>query len=35
VKHKKILLALLAGWLAATVIPPQRVLGKISGGKRA
>lgn len=28
-KHKKVLLAVLAGWLLATVLPPQQVIAKL------
>jgi hypothetical protein len=31
VKHKKILLAVLGGWLLALVLPPAQVMGRFRG----
>lgn len=32
-KHKRVLLAVLAGWLIAGFLPPQQLMGKLRGGK--
>lgn len=31
--HKKMLVAVLGGWLLAMVLPPQTVLGKLRGNR--